>query len=217
VSRLADDLFLICHNERSGRCRVTQRSAGIGLAAGMLAELVLGGHLAVRDGRLCPGPATSGPTDRMLQDVLASMSLTAMGPPRRDVATWLKFLAIEAVEDVRHRLIGEGAMAQVAARTLGRGRRTVYVPTDPNAAVWPAIRLAKHLSQGLPMTVEDKVLTGLVTAIGQLGDVLWLRPDHDPGWDRARELRRELSPELNVLVAHADALVGQGVLAGRSG
>jgi hypothetical protein len=93
----------------------------------------------------------------------------------------------------------------------------VHVPVDPNRAVWPAIRLAKHLSLELPLTLADRVLTGLVQAVGLLDHVLWLKPDHEPGWECARQVCRELPEGLGSLAGYLDAAVGQGVLAGRTG
>jgi hypothetical protein len=205
-------LFLIAHDERSGRCRVSVRAVGLGLAAGVLAELVLTGHAGVCQGRLVPGPAPLPPEDGMLAEVRGLVDLR-----RHDgvLAEWLRFLAVEAADDVRHRLVADGVLTAVSARRVVR-RRVVQVPADPNQAVWPAIRLAKHLSAGLSLSLADRVLTGLVMAVGLLDHVLWCRPDHEPGWDRARQVRQELPAGLWELVAHADAAVGQGVLTGRS-
>jgi hypothetical protein len=212
VSRIADDLYLVAHDERSGRCRVSVRAAGLGLAAGMFAELMLGGHVEVRGGRLLPGLGPLPPDDPMLGEVLGLVDLRRQDG---DVAAWLRFLAVESAEDVRHRLISGGVLTRVAARGVVR-RRVTYLPVDPNQAVWPAIRLAKHLTHDLPMSLADRVLTGLVDAVGLLDTVLWLKPDHAPGWERARQVRRELPAGLRELVAHVDAAVGQGVLAGRA-
>jgi Golgi phosphoprotein 3 (GPP34) len=191
---------------------VSDRAAGLGLAAGMLAELVITGHVDVQAGYLVPGVASEPPPGRMLTELLASLDLRRHDG---DVGTWLRFLAVEAVEDVRHRLISDGAVARVAARGLVR-RRVAHVPVDANQAAWPAIRLAKHLTHGLPLSLADMVLTGLVEAVGLLDTVLWLKPDHEPGWDRAAQVRRELPTALGDLVAHVDAAVGQGVLTGRA-
>jgi hypothetical protein len=212
MSRISDDLYLVAHDERSGRCRVSVRAVGLGLAAGMFAELVLGGHAEVRGGRLVPGPGPLPPGDRMLGEVLGLVDLRRHDG---DVAAWLRFLAIESAEDVRHRLVSDGVIRKVSARGLVR-RRVAHLPVDPNQAVWPAIRLAKHLTHDLPMSPADRVLTGLVDAVGLLDTVLWLKPDHEPGWERARKVRRELPAGLRELVAHVDAAVGQGVLAGRT-
>jgi hypothetical protein len=181
----------------------------------MLAELMLSRHVSVQHGHLHRGGAEQPPADRLLAELLASVELARHDG---DVATWVRFLAAEAGDDIRHRLTADGALVAASSRTrVGRRWRTVYLPADPNAAVWPAIRLAKHLSAGLPMTLADKVVTCLVAAMGLLDHVLWLKPDHEPGRERARTLRQELPGGLGELVAHVDAEVGQGVLAGRSG
>jgi hypothetical protein len=91
----------------------------------------------------------------------------------------------------------------------------VFLPRDPNAAAWPGIRLAKHLSEGVELTVSDLVLTELVQVTGLLPSVLWFKPDHGPGYARAAAVRELLPADLAALVAYVDAAVGQGVLAGR--
>jgi Golgi phosphoprotein 3 (GPP34) len=209
VSRLADDFYLIAHHERSGRLLVAERSAGLGMAAGLLAELVLSDHLRVHEGGLFPGGAMFAPTDALLREVLALVGTPGQD---RDVAGWLRFLAADAGLDVRYRLVLDKILTRVTARTVVGRRQARYLPSDPNTAAWPAIRLAKHLSGDLEMTLADLTLTGLVQVTGLLRLVLWLKPDHTPGWARADRIRAELPPDLAELVAHTEAAVGDGVL-----
>jgi len=56
---VADDLYLIAHDDRSGRCRVSGRVAGLGLAAAILAELVLAELVTVHAGGIYPLPVAS--------------------------------------------------------------------------------------------------------------------------------------------------------------
>jgi Golgi phosphoprotein 3 (GPP34) len=209
VSRLADDFYLIAHDERSGRLLAAERSAGLGMAAGLLAELVLSDHLRVRGGGLFPGLARYPPADGLLRGVLALVETPGQD---RDAGTWLRFLARDAAADLRYRLVLDGIVTTVRVRNLVGRRHDRYVPVNPNTAAWPAIRLAKHLAGGLEMTMADMVLTSLVQVTGLLGLVLWLKPDHAPGWERADRVRGELPPGLAELVAYVEAAVGDGVL-----
>ena len=220
MSRVADDLYLIAHDERSGRCRVPERVAGLGLAAALLGELMLSGHLTLHAGGVYPLPIQDPvqgspvePGDRLLQAVLHLVR-----DPRqdRDLGIWLTFLAAEAVPDVRRRLLEDGVLARVAVRRVGV-RRVLHLPTDPNAAVWPGIRLAGLLSRRDPVTAADAALVCIVAAIGLLGHVLWFPDEHAPGWEHTEAIRRSLPPVLAHLVARAEAAVGDRVMTHRSG
>jgi Golgi phosphoprotein 3 (GPP34) len=209
VSRLADDFYLLAHDERSGRLVAAERSAGLGMAAGLVAELVLSDHLRVVQGGLFPGQARFPPADRLLREVLALVETPGQD---RDVGTWLRYLSRDAEKELRYRLILDRIVTTVHVRNLVGRRQTRYPPTNQNTAAWPAIRLAKHLTEGLEMTLADMVLTGLVQVTGLLQLVLWLKPDHTPGWERANQVRCELPTGLAELVAHVEAAVGDGVL-----
>ncbi len=41
TGRLADDLYLLAHHERTGRAHLQPRAVGLGLAGALLAELML--------------------------------------------------------------------------------------------------------------------------------------------------------------------------------
>ena len=45
---VGDDLWLVAHDDRSGKPLLPQRQLGTGLAAGLLAELMLGGSICLR-------------------------------------------------------------------------------------------------------------------------------------------------------------------------
>ena len=209
MSRVADDLYKIAHEDRSGRLSVAQGPVGLALASALLTELVLADQLRVRDGGLHPGSAEQGPPDRLSAEILASVLAPAYS---RDVGRWLQFLAVEARADVRQRLLADGQVRKVMYRRgLGRARAR-YVPTNPNDAIWPSIRLAKHLSGGLRMSPGDQVLAVLVEMTGLLDHVLWLKPDHAAGFARVAQIRHGLVGELAELMAHTAAAIGDQVL-----
>ena len=47
---LADQYFLIAHEDRTGRSRLHPRATGLGLAAALLGELMLEGRLRIVEG-----------------------------------------------------------------------------------------------------------------------------------------------------------------------
>jgi hypothetical protein len=211
VGRLTDDLYLICFAEQTGRAVVTDAVAGLGLAGGLLCELVLGGHLLVRDGLLFPAAGVAPPSDLPLWEVLHAVTGQRQPQP---VETWLRFLATDAVTDVRHRMCAAGLLARVRTRSLRVTAKDRYLPTDSNAAAWPAIRLANQLCAGQPMPLPDAVLAGLVHACGLLKHVLW-GPEHTAGFAYVDHLRQLLPAPLAAVVAHTEVAVGQHVLTRR--
>src|SRR6266704_4142496 len=50
TGRLADDLYLMAHDDRTGKPLLQPRAAGLGLAGALLAELVLAGRIEVEPG-----------------------------------------------------------------------------------------------------------------------------------------------------------------------
>jgi hypothetical protein len=55
--RLADDLFLIALDDRTGRFRIEAGALGLGLGAAMLAELYLAGNIAISPNESRSNPA----------------------------------------------------------------------------------------------------------------------------------------------------------------
>jgi len=208
---LSDDLYLVCFAEQTGRAVVTEAVAGLGLAGGLLAELVLGGHVLVHEGLLHPVSGVAAPNDLPLWEVL--QAVCGQRQPQ-EVGTWLRFLATDAVTDVRARMCAAGLLTRVRTHRFGVTGRQVYLPTDSNAAAWPSIRLAGQLRAGEPMPLQDGVLAGLVAATGLLKQVLW-DAEHAPGFAYADQLRHLLPTPLAAIVAHTEAAIGQHVLTRR--
>jgi len=207
TGRTADDFYLIAHDERSGRCRVSPRRAGVAAAAGLLAELMMAGHLRAVGRRVFPCPRDEPPADPLLRDVLESVYRARSG---LEVEHWLVALRPHALRDVRDRLVASGVLTEVVTRRWFGPRRSTFVPTDPGAPGCVRSRLANGLSAGAPMPPEDLVLTGLAEVTGLLETVVPLRLDDDPGTARAAERRRELPVQLRELVVSAYTAVGSG-------
>ena len=89
TGRLADDLWLLAHHERSGKPHLQARALGLGLAGGLLAELVLPGTIRVWRGLVIPAGGQP-PGDDLTHSVLRMMSAEREHLPVRD---WLAFLA----------------------------------------------------------------------------------------------------------------------------
>jgi hypothetical protein len=208
TSLLADEVYLTCHDDRSGRVRGAAGVAGLAVAAGLLGEVILSGHVTIyQDGLYVI------PTPQTLSDCLAREILRVVGDPRqdRDVRLWLRFVAHDAVHDVRDRLVTAGILTRVRGRGL-RGRRWEYPPVHSNTAAWPGMRISRRLSLGEALTVRDTVLVSVIAATGLLGLIVRDEPDPAACTVQATRARQYLPEPLRALVAHTETAIADGVL-----
>jgi hypothetical protein len=207
---LADELFCIGHQDRSGRTRLHPRAGGIGLAAALLAELVLYGRAEIRGGELRVVRRDAPP------DALAhtTLDLLLAQPQHRQVRTWLAFLAATSTESVGQRLSRAGVVQAVRQRRLW-ATRVVYVSVDGNRSVWPEVRLARLLTTGGPIAEPDAALAGLVAVTGLVRHVLWDPTTYDIGYAHLMRAMAGLDPSLFELMALTETAVGEAVLAPR--
>jgi hypothetical protein len=204
TGRIADDLFLLAHHDITGRPLLQPRAAGLGVAGGLLAELMLAGALALGQGRFTPGPAAP-PEDPLARTVAGVLASEREAHPVRE---WLLFLARTAAGEVAARLEAAGYLA----RTRGwRGVR--WVPVDSDAAFAPVTRALAGTTATHTPSVEEVVLAGLADACG-----LSARLDHHATAAPRRPLATVLAwldPSLQELIAATKAAVGAAVLAHR--
>ncbi|TDB71348.1 GPP34 family phosphoprotein [Micromonospora sp. KC723] len=204
---IADEFFLIAHNDSRGKAKLHPAATGLGLAGALLGELVLFGHLTVADGRITVIDRRP-PADALSHTVLDQL----IGEPQhQQIRTWLAFLAQSSVTSVGERLARAGVLRRQETRRLLRTTIS-YLPIDLNAVAWPATRLRALLERPEPPAVPDAVLLGLVAAAGLGREVLWSaspRAHH-----RLGVLVPALPPPLRELVAHTEAAVGAAVLRG---
>jgi len=208
---LADDLYLAAHDSSRGRCLLTPATLGLGLAAALLGELVFWRRLEMRDNQLTvlddrptPEPATSAVLEQLLRE-----------SHHRQIRDWIAFLATGvATELVERRLARIGLVRREEKRGL-LGTRVRFVPTDPAVAAWPGTRIRIAATRGELLDSPDLVLTGLVLATGLDQHVLVTLEtrERDHLFD---QLRRRLPAPLHHLVGHAEAAVGDAVMARRA-
>lgn len=208
---LADELFCVAHDDRTGRSRLRPRVLALGLAAGLLGELVLYRRVDVLDSGVLRVVSREAPPDALAH---ATLEQLLAQPQHRQVRTWLAFLAESAVDSVAHRLVLAGVWARVEHRRLGR-TRIAHLPVDPNVAAWRAIRLGRLLASREPITVPDAVLAGLVAITGLTEIVLWQPEYREPGMARITAEVHRLPWPLHHLLAFTEAAAGDAVLAPR--
>jgi hypothetical protein len=210
---LADQFFLIAHEDRTGRSRLHPRATGLGLAAGLLGELMVNDRVRVFEGDLYV-VSREPPGDALAHDVL---DLLIAQPQHRDLRTWLAFLAQDAEVKVGERLLRAGVVEPVTRRKL-LSTQTLYMPMSSdqrNVAAWAPVRLADILVHRRAMNITDRVLAGLVVATGLTRYVLWDFTAHQQGLAHLPAVLSSLPDDLRQLVEHTEASVGSVLAAGR--
>jgi hypothetical protein len=160
TGRVADDLYLMAHHETSGKPLIQARALGIGLAGGLLAELMLADSIIMRPDRTI-GPGRGLPADDLTRQALGLM---AGEPEPRPVREWLLFIGRSAASEVAYRLGRAGYLARSGRRVPWRAER--WVPVDPDWAYTPLIRVRSALDPARPLPVHGAVLGGLAGACG---------------------------------------------------
>lgn len=160
---LAGELFLIGHNEYSGKLKINSEMLSCGLAAAALGELLLAGALTIDKGRLVSWTARQS-GDTLTDLVVAELQRIGGGHPAH---SWIEHLRERIKEVVAHRLAKHGVIRIETARTLTGRMQTRFVANDPIEASRPAVRLSFLLGQGpLPLDPHSALLSALTTAIG---------------------------------------------------
>jgi hypothetical protein len=205
--RLADEFFLLAHDDVTGKTRVHPLVAGLGSAGALLGEQILLGRADVRSGFLVvrdPRPTD----DPLAQAVLRRL----MGNPEpQRLPFWLEVFAETAEDGVARRLAADGVVTRARSGWLGRTER--WVPADMSTAAWPAARLRMLLTRSEPLAAADVALAGLAVACGLGSRLLWDTPPETRQY--LDYLRFALADPLRELIDHTETAVGDAVLSRR--
>ena len=210
---LADQYFLIAHEDRTGRSRLHPRATGLGLAAALLGELMLEGRIRIVEGDLHL-ISRQPPRDALAHDIL---DLLIAQPQHRDVRIWLAFLSQDAAVRVGERLMRLGAVEPVTRRKM-LSTQTLYMPNNEqqrNAAAWAPMRLANLLVRGIELSLSDRVLAGLIAATGLTRHVLWDFEAHRNAMYMLPNAIASLPGDLRELIEYTEASVGSVLTVGR--
>ena len=207
TGRLADDLYLLAHHEQTGKPHLQPRALGLGLAGGLLAELLLSGSI-----RLCSGLVMVGdgipPQDNVARSVLDHVANEHDDHAARD---WLLFFAHTAAGQVARRLEQAGYLTR--ASTWRFGRSTRWVPVDADGAFAPLVRVKSALRSSGPVAAQQVVLGRLAAACGLSHQLsLYLPSDAHRRLEAAAE---QLDPGLQELIAQTQAAVDSALLSHR--
>lgn len=207
-------MFIVGHDEFSGRSRGNLRMLNLGLAAGLIAELAVDGFVGVTasTGAVWARHRDTTPTTGVTFDLLDFIR----SEPKLPLADWMSFLARDdnARSQVGQRLLRAGIVTPRTERHRLR-RQVVYPAAHTAVAQYTLTRLAGlgRASEAHAPTVsdDDVVLMALLVATdlsahiahettGRLrvgADVVDTLPDH-----------------LRALVGHAGAALGSATLRG---
>ncbi|WP_305784728.1 GOLPH3/VPS74 family protein [Symbioplanes lichenis] len=207
---LADDLFLTAHDSVHGRCLLSPAILGLGLGGAVLAELVLGRRLDIR------GDHLALLDDRATGDIASAAVLGHIARDHnRGVRDWIAYLGSGIAPDLVGRRLATTGQVRRRARRSFFGTRLVTEPVDSVASGRPGtrVRVAAERRERLPQ--EDLTLAGLIFATGldQYTLATLGRADRAHLLD---QLRRRLPEPLQRLLGHAEAAVGEAVLARRA-
>lgn len=203
---LADEFFLLAHDDMTGKPKLHLRVAGYGLAGALLGELILEGRITVRSG------AVSVLNQHPPSDALAHLVLDQLvnESEHRAVRVWLDYLGQNARDMVGDRLVRAGVVRRHEARRLLRAA-TTYRPVDINTAAWPVARLRGLLDRAETIRLPDAVLLGLVVATDLTRPVL-SRTECPP---QVARILAALPPGLRELLAQIEAAAGAAVISPR--
>jgi hypothetical protein len=204
ASRLADDFFLMAHEESSGKLLLAERIAGLGLAAALLGELALAECIELREGALTV--LDSSPRD----DVLSGRVLEFLKQEQHPTRTWLAFFGQSAHTEVGRRLAADGLLVREARKRPWQDGR--WVPVSTAVAVRPTALLCTQLIRGHGLDRRDLVLLGLLRATGLDQPVLWEVRQSSPDALRAAAAQfGSLGASLTELITQTEAAVGSAI------
>jgi Golgi phosphoprotein 3 (GPP34) len=210
---VADDLYLLGHEEGSGKPLLQPSALGTGLAGALLAELLLVSWIALRQQDFAVVITRDAPHDAVRQNPL--FKRIADTPEPRPVRSWLRVLAHGATRDVAVRLEEAGYLEHVRGRVpWGEGR---WVPVNPDWAFAPVLRARATLDPTRPLTAYSTTLAGLTVACGlgfRLGDELG--DDQTSASRPVKDAVARLGPGLQVVINQTEAAIESAVMSYRN-
>jgi hypothetical protein len=207
TGRVGDDVWLLAHDDVTGRPCIQPRPLGLGLAGALLAEAAGDGVVV-----LGPGPVTVGSYGPQ-EELTARLARQVAGEQEPHlVGEWLAYLSRTAPADVAGRLEACGYLARGGWWPPWHGGR--WIPVDRDSAFSPVLRVRAVLDASRPLTVQGVLLAGLADACGLGFRLAQYAPDRP-----VRPLPQavaQLPPGLRGLIACTRTAVDSAVLAHRA-
>ena len=206
---VADDLYLLGHEEGSGKSQLQPFALGTGLAGGLLAELMLVSWIGLRQQDRAVMITREAPHDAVRRHAL--FKRIADQPEPKPVGSWLRVLAQGAEHDVAVRLEEAGYLEHVRGRMpWSQGR---WVPVNRDWAFAPVLRARAAIDPARPLTAYSATLVGLTLACG-LGFKLseYQTPTSRPVQDAVAQL----GPAIQVLIAQTETTIESAAMSYRT-
>src|ERR1700754_268330 len=160
---LADELFMVGHNEYTGKTVINQEMLDAGLAGAALAELILQRRITVVAGRVTvddPRPWGDPVTDVVLREIHSRGSEFV---PR----AWVEHLRSNVGEVVAQRVVAAGMVRRDEQRSgLSRKLTVRYPAVNALTATRPLVRLSYYLQRPAQIDAQTATLAALVKAVG---------------------------------------------------
>lgn len=163
---LAEEFFLIAHDDHTGRGLLDADVLAVGLAGAVLAGLVLAGRVTVLDGKVAL--MDERPAGDPIGDPLIA-ALRQEGE-QRTVRAWIDELRDGLTATVAEDLEARGVIRPVVARQpVHRRPRVRYPAVAPVRAVRPRVRLGHALGRAVRVDARTALLAAIVRATGLAG------------------------------------------------
>ncbi|WP_053065360.1 GPP34 family phosphoprotein [Micromonospora sp. RV43] len=205
---LADEFWLICHDDRDGKPRLNDLAIRFGLAAALLGELAVASRITFERGHVIVYDATP-PVDP-LQHFALNLLVKEEATQTRD---WLIYFAESAYGRVAERLHqAHRVTPEERRRFLGvlGAPTTLWKPVDTNDAGWSWLRLHRALRNFEPLDNFDLALVGFADATGLAKFIV----DGYPSAGRHLQALLEAAPPpMRDLLDELSAAIGAAVLA----
>ncbi|WP_435871072.1 GOLPH3/VPS74 family protein [Micromonospora musae] len=209
---LRDELFLLGHNDDTGRPHVHRRALALGLAGAVLIDLFLAGRIVL-------GPTGDRPAgarwlrlhgENPVGDLIADTAIAVIhhGHTTPTTNAFLRSFAGDLYERTRGGLVAAGVLRHHARRRLGGLARTdTYLATDTKWSVVARARL-RFLAEGREPPVDHSAaLAGLVAALG-LTAHLYLNDDTAVLTERLKTIADQHYRPVREITAAVDAAIG---------
>ncbi|MFJ2081332.1 GPP34 family phosphoprotein [Micromonospora chokoriensis] len=208
---LRDDLFLLGHDDDTGRPHVHRQTLALGLAGAVLIDLYLAGRVTLDpNDDTCPASRQRihQHIDRPVGDLIADAATASIRHAHPPLRGWLRGFSDDLYDRTRAGLFAGGILRQHTRRRLGGLMRAdTYLLSDSKWAVIARSRL-RYLAAGHEQPDNHTAaLAGLVADLG-LTYHLYLDDDTPAMTSRLKAIAAQHYQPVRDIIAAVDAAVG---------
>lgn len=206
---LADEFFLINHDDLNGKPLLRRDLLGSGLVVALLAELIMQDRAALREGRVTVLDREAHGDDAT-DFVIDSLEMQRSA---HSVRVWTDNLDDTAYELVARRLVARGVVRRVRPRRL-LGTRKEHFPSVHRDAVQPLVSLNEVIENPGQADAQQALLVAMMAATGA-ERVLANEPDRDRINTAVARLVGRLPAELAQLLTGLEEAIAARLLSVR--